>query len=167
MERIILHVDVNNAFLSWSAVWLLKNGYEKDIRNRYAIIAGDETQRRGIVLAKSNLCKKKGVKTAEAIYLARKKCPYLEIYPPRYDVYKKFSDMMYKYLCNYTNIIERYSIDECFLDYTGSVKLFGDPVKVAYKIKDDIYRMFGFTVNVGVGNNKLLAKMASDFEKHY
>ncbi len=73
--------------------------------------------------------------------------------------------MMYKYLCNYTNIIERYSIDECFLDYTGSVKLFGDPVKVAYKIKDDIYRMFGFTVNVGVGNNKLLAKMASDFEK--
>ena len=98
MERIILHVDVNNAFLSWSAVWLLKNGYEKDIRNRYAIIAGDETQRRGIVLAKSNLCKKKGVKTAEAIYLARKKCPYLEIYPTRYDVYKKFSDMMYKYL---------------------------------------------------------------------
>ena len=165
MERIILHVDVNNAFLSWSAVWLLKNGYEKDIRNRYAIIAGDETQRRGIVLAKSNLCKKKGVKTAEAIYLARKKCPYLEIYPPRYDVYKKFSDMMYKYLCNYTNIIERYSIDECFLDYTGSVKLFGDPVKVAYKIKDEIYRKFGFTVNVGVGNNKLLAKMASDFEK--
>ena len=108
MERIILHVDVNNAFLSWSAVWLLKNGYEKDIRNRYAIIAGDETQRRGIVLAKSNLCKKKGVKTAEAIYLARKKCPYLEIYPPRYDVYKKFSDMMYKYLCNYTNIIENF-----------------------------------------------------------
>ena len=141
MERIILHVDVNNAFLSWSAVWLLKNGYEKDIRNRYAIIAGDETQRRGIVLAKSNLCKKKGVKTAEAIYLARKKCPYLEIYPPRYDVYKKFSDMMYKYLCNYTNIIERYSIDECFLDYTGSVKLFGDPVKVAYKINLDLRSM--------------------------
>ena len=73
--------------------------------------------------------------------------------------------MMYKYLCNYTNIIERYSIDECFLDYTGSINLFGDPVKVAYRIKDDIYKKFGFTVNVGVGNNKLLAKMASDFEK--
>lgn len=165
MERIILHVDVNNAFLSWSAVWMLRNGYSKDIRNRYAVIAGDESQRRGIVLAKSNLCKKKGVKTAEAIYLARKKCPYLEIYPPRYDIYKKFSDAMYKYLCSYTNVIERYSIDECFLDYTGSVKLFGDPVKIAYKIKDDIYNKFGFTVNVGVGNNKLLAKMASDFEK--
>ena len=87
------------------------------------------------------------------------------MYPPKFEVYKKFSDMMYKYLCNYTNIIERYSIDECFLDYTGSINLFGDPVKVAYRIKDDIYKKFGFTVNVGVGNNKLLAKMASDFEK--
>ena len=165
MDRIILHIDVNNAFLSWSAVWMLKNGYNKDIRNRYAVIAGDESQRRGIVLAKSGLCKKRGVKTADPIYLARRKCPYLEVYPPKFEVYKKFSDMMYKYLCNYTNIIERYSIDECFLDYTGSINLFGDPVKVAYRIKDDIYKKFGFTVNVGVGNNKLLAKMASDFEK--
>ncbi|MGM9875831.1 MAG: DNA polymerase thumb domain-containing protein [Bacilli bacterium] len=165
MDRIILHIDVNNAFLSWSAVWMLKNGYNKDIRNRYAVIAGDESQRRGIVLAKSGLCKKRGVKTADPIYLARRKCPYLEVYPPKFGVYKKFSDMMYKYLCNYTNIIERYSIDECFLDYTGSINLFGDPVKVAYRIKDDIYKKFGFTVNVGVGNNKLLAKMASDFEK--
>ena len=165
MDRIILHIDVNNAFLSWSAVWMLKNGYNKDIRNRYAVIAGDESQRRGIVLAKSELCKKRGVKTADPIYLARRKCPYLEVYPPKFEVYKKFSDMMYKYLCNYTNIIERYSIDECFLDYTGSINLFGDPVKVAYRIKDDIYKKFGFTVNVGIGNNKLLAKMASDFEK--
>lgn len=165
MDRIILHIDVNNAFLSWSAVWMLKNGYNKDIRNRYAVIAGDESQRRGIVLAKSGLCKKRGVKTADPIYLARRKCPYLEVYPPKFEVYKKFSDMMYKYLCNYTNIIERYSIDECFLDYTGSINLFGDPVKVAYRIKDDIYKKFGFTVNVGLGNNKLLAKMASDFEK--
>ncbi len=165
MDRIILHIDVNNAFLSWSAVWMLKNGYNKDIRNRYAVIAGDESQRRGIVLAKSGLCKKRGVKTADPIYLARRRCPYLEVYPPKFEVYKKFSDMMYKYLCNYTNIIERYSIDECFLDYTGSINLFGDPVKVAYRIKDDIYKKFGFTVNVGVGNNKLLAKMASDFEK--
>ncbi len=165
MERIILHVDVNNAFLSWTAVWMLKNGYDKDIRERYAIIGGDETERRGIVLAKSNPCKKKGVVTAEAIYSARRKCPYLEVYPPNFKVYKYFSDKMYEYLSGYTDIIERYSIDECFLDYTGSVSLFGDPVKVAYKIKDDIYRMFGFTVNVGVGNNKLLAKMASDFKK--
>ena len=165
MDRIILHIDVNNAFLSWTAVYMLKKGYKYDIRNRYAIIAGDESQRRGIVLAKSNPCKKKGVVTAEAIYSARRKCPYLEIYKPNYKLYKYFSDKMYNYLCQYTDIIERYSIDECFLDYTGSMELFGDPVKIAYKIKDDIYRMFGFTVNVGVGNNKLLAKMASDFEK--
>lgn len=165
MERIILHVDVNNAFLSWHAIWLLKNGYGKDIRERYAVIGGDESERRGIVLAKSNLCKKKGVVTAEPIYSARRKCPYLEIYKPNFKVYKYFSDKMFEYLSGYTDIIERYSIDECFLDYTGSVSLFGEPVKVAYKIKDDIFRKFGFTVNVGVGNNKLLAKMASDFEK--
>lgn len=165
MNRIILHVDVNNAFLSWTAVWMLNNGYKKDIRERYAIIGGDETERRGIVLAKSNPCKKKGVITAEPIYSARRKCPYLEVYKPNFEIYRYFSDKMYEYLCTYTDVIERYSIDECFLDYTNSVNLFGDPVKMAYKIKDDIYNMFGFTVNVGVGNNKLLAKMASDFEK--
>jgi len=165
MDRIILHVDVNNAYLSWTAIWMLKNGYEKDIRNRYAIIGGKESDRKGIVLAKSNLCKKRGVKTADPIYLARRKCPYLEIYSPNFEVYKYYSDKMYEYLSTYTDIIERYSIDECFLDYTNSVSLFGDPVKIAYKIKDDIYNKFGFTVNVGVGNNKLLAKMASDFEK--
>ncbi len=165
MDRFILHVDVNNAYLSWTAIWLLKKGYKTDIRERYSIIGGDESQRRGIVLAKSNLCKKNGVVTAETIGSARRKCPYLEVYPPVFKVYKYFSDKMYEYLCTYTDIIERYSIDECFLDYTGSIKLFGDPVKIAYKIKDDIYKKFGFTVNVGVGSNKLLAKMASDFEK--
>ena len=165
MERIILHVDVNNAYLSWTALDLLQKGYNKDIRNRYAIIGGDETKRRGIVLAKSNLCKKNGVVTAETISSARRKCPYLEVYAPNFKVYKYYSDKMYEYLQTYTDIIERYSIDECFLDYTASAQLFGDPIKLAYKIRDDIYKMFGFTVNVGIGSNKLLAKMASDFEK--
>ncbi|UKI27381.1 MAG: hypothetical protein L6V91_01740 [Bacilli bacterium] len=90
MNRVILHIDVNNAFLSWTATYMLKKGYKYDIRNRYAIIAGDESQRRGIVLAKSNLCKKCGVVTAEAIYSARRKCPYLEIYKPNYELYKYF-----------------------------------------------------------------------------
>lgn len=165
MDRVIIHVDANNAYLSWTAIWLLHKGYKYDIRERYAIIGGDEESRRGIVLAKSNPCKKMGVKTADTIGSARRKCPYLDIFPPNFKVYKFFSDKMYDYLCTYTDIIERYSIDECFLDYTGSINLFGDPVKLAYKIKDDIYNKFGFTVNVGVGNNKLLAKMASDFEK--
>ena len=164
-ERIILHIDCNNAFLSWTAVNMLHNGSKVDIRNRYAVIGGDEATRHGIVLAKSMPAKKCGVKTAETIYAARRKCPYLEVYPPEFKVYKKYSDRMYTYLCNYSNKIERYSVDECFLDYTDSYKLFGDPVKLAYKIKNEIRDNFGFTVNVGVGNNKLLAKMASDFSK--
>ncbi len=164
-ERIILHIDCNNAFLSWTAVNMLHNGCKYDIRERYAVIGGDEATRHGIVLAKSNPCKKRGVVTAETLYTARKKCPYLEVYPPEFKVYKKYSDRMYTYLCNYSNKIERYSIDECFLDYTESYKIFGDPVKLAYKIKNEIRDNFGFTVNVGVGNNKLLAKMASDFSK--
>lgn len=164
-ERIILHVDCNNAFLSWTAVNMLHNGSKVDIRERYAVIGGDEATRHGIVLAKSNPCKSHGVKTAETLYSARKKCPYLEVYPPNFKIYKKYSDIMYTYLCNYSDKIERYSIDECFIDYTDSYSKFGDPVKLAYKIKNDIRDNFGFTVNVGVGNNKLLAKMASDFSK--
>ena len=165
MKRIILHIDVNNAFLSWTAVEKLKNGSKIDIRNRYSVIGGDEDSRRGIVLAKSNLCKSKGVVTGESLYMARKKCPYLEVYKGEREAYKKYSNLMYEYLLQYTNIIERYSIDECFLDYTYSINLFGDPIKIAYKIKEDIKKKLGFTVNVGVGNNKLLSKMASDFSK--
>ena len=165
MDRIILHIDVNNAFLSWTAVDMLNNGASVDIRNRYAVIGGDEESRRGIVLAKSNLCKKCGVVTGESLYVARKKCPYLDVYPGNHKIYKYFSDKMYEYLLGYTNIIERYSIDECFIDYTYSINLFGDPIKLAYKIKEDIKKELGFTVNVGIGNNKLQAKMASDFSK--
>ena len=165
MKRIILHVDVNNAFLSWTAVDMLRNGSKIDIRERYAVIGGDESKRRGIVLAKSNLCKKLGIKTADTLYSARRKCPRLEVYSGTWNVYREFSDKMYNYLLRYTNIIERYSVDECFIDYTNSYKLFGDPVRLAYKIKEDIKKLYGFTVNVGVGNNKLEAKMASDFSK--
>ena len=164
-KRIIIHIDVNNAFLSWTAIDMLKKGCKYDIRNKYAIIGGSEKDRRGIVLAKSTPAKKLGIKTADTIYSARKICPNLEIYPPNYKLYKYYSDLMYKYLTKYTNIIERYSIDECFLDYTNSQNLFGDSIKIAYKIKEDIKKNFGFTVNVGIGNNKLCAKMASDFEK--
>ena len=164
-ERIILHVDVNNAYLSWTAVDMLHKGSKIDIRERYAVIGGDEATRHGIVLAKSMPAKKCGVVTAETLYSARKKCPYLDIYPPNFKVYKKYSDRMYSYLCNYSNKIERYSIDECFIDYTDNFKKYGPPVKLAYKIKNEIRDNFGFTVNVGIGNNKLLAKMASDFSK--
>lgn len=165
MERVILHIDVNNAFLSWTAVYLLKQGFKKDIRKEYAVIGGNEQLRKGVVLAKSNLAKQKGVVTGESLFQARKKCPYLNVYPTNPKVYHYYSNLMYQYLKQYTPEIERYSIDECFLDYTNCQKLFGKPTIIAEKIKNDIKNLFGFTVNIGIGPNKLCAKMASDFEK--
>lgn len=164
-ERIIFHVDVNNAFLSWTAVRKLKDGEKVDIRKIPSVIGGDEKSRHGIVLAKSPIAKKLGIKTAETLYSARRKCPNLKIFPPEFNWYYEQSNNMYKYLCNYTPQIERFSIDECFLDLTGTKFLYKDFEKLAYKIKEDIKNNYGFTVNVGIGNNKLCAKMASDFEK--
>lgn len=165
MKRIIFHIDVNNAFLSWSAINYLKQGSNIDIRTIPSIIAGDESKRRGVVLAKSPIAKKYGIKTAETIYTAKKKCQHLKIFPPNFEWYKKESANMYKYLCQYTPIIQRYSIDECFIDLTGTKYIYKDYLSLAYKIKNDIKNKFGFTVNIGIGNNKLCAKMASDFEK--
>ena len=166
MSRIIFHIDVNNAFLSWTAVYLLKEGYKKDISKIPAVIGGDEKQRRGIVLAKSPIAKKYGIVTAETLYSARKKCGWLEVFPPNHPFYVEQSKKLYNYLASYTPNIEQYSIDECFLDMTGTSLLYGnDYLKLAYKIKNEIKEKFGFTVNVGIGENKLCAKMASDFEK--
>lgn len=163
--RIIMHIDVNNAFLSWTAVDLLKKGSKYDIRNSYAVIGGDENSRRGIVLAKSTPAKKMGVVTGETLYSARKKCPALRTYPSNYLLYKEMSDAFIAILKKYTPDIEQVSIDECFLDYGKVQKLYGDPIPFAYKIQKEIYDTLGFTVNVGIANNKLCAKMASDFEK--
>ncbi len=166
MARIIFHIDVNNAFLSWTAVNLLENGYKKDIRKIPAVIAGDEKLRHGIVLAKSPVAKKYGIVTAETLYSARKKCKWIEVFPPNHTIYMEQSKKLYNYLAIYTPDIEQYSIDECFLDMTGTTLLYGtDYVKLAHRMKDEIKEKFGFTVNVGIGENKLCAKMASDFEK--
>lgn len=165
MKRIILHIDVNNAFLSWTAVSLLKSGFKYDIRDSYAVIGGDESRRAGIVLAKSTSAKKLGIITGETLYAARKKCKVLKVYPPNHKLYSEMSNKLFKLLSNYTPDIEVYSIDECFLDYTKVKKLYGDELEFAYKIKDEIQNKLGFTVNVGIGNNKLCAKMASEFKK--
>ena len=165
MERIIFHIDVNNAFLSWSAVKLLNEGYTVDIRNIPSIIGGDESSRHGIVLAKSPIAKKYGIKTAETIYSARKKCQNLKVFSPNMNYYKEMSKKMIDYISNYSPDLEQFSIDECFLDLTGTSYLYDDILALAYKIKDEINEKFGFTVNIGIGNNKLCAKMASDFEK--
>ena len=164
MERIILHVDVNNAFLSWTAVERLKNGEKLDIRTIPAIIGGDEKQRKGVVLAKSPIAKKLGIQTGEPIYFARKKCPNLQIYKSDFKVYYKYSNSLYNLLSEYTDKIERFSIDECFMDMTNYLKN-RKPYDIALEINRRVKENFGFTVNIGIANNKLLAKMASDFEK--
>ena len=164
MKRQILHVDVNNAFLSWSALDMLKNGSSIDIREIPAVIGGDETKRSGIVLAKSMKAKECGVKTAETIYQAKQKCPGLKIFPSNFKVYREYSNKLYCLLREYTDKIERFSIDECFLDM--SQYLMGDTlINKANEINKKVKKELGFTVNVGVAHNKLLAKMASDFTK--
>ena len=164
MEKQILHVDVNNAFLSWTAVEMLKQGSKIDIRQIPAIIGGDESKRSGIVLAKSMKAKECGIKTADTIYQARIKCPNLKIFPSNFPVYRKYSNQLYQLLLEYTDKIERFSIDECFLDMTNYLR--NDTLlNKGYEINRRVKKELGFTVNVGVANNKLLAKMASDFTK--
>lgn len=163
--NIIFHIDVNNAFLSWSAVYLLQNGYKEDIRLIPSVIAGDPEKRHGIILAKSNIAKQYGIKTADTLYLAKKKCPNIQIFPPIFSFYKEISNKLYEYFLTFTPDVERYSIDECFLDLTGTSYLYDDILKLAYQMKEEIKAKFGFTVNIGIGNNKLCAKMAGDFSK--
>ena len=164
IQRQILHIDVNNAFLSWTAIDRLAMGETLDIRNIEAVIGGDETKRSGIVLAKSTKAKKKGVTTGETLYQARLKCPNLQVFKGDYKSYKKHSNDLYNILSQYTDKIERFSIDECFLDMTGYL-IDESLLNKAYEINKRVKEELGFTVNVGVAHNKLLAKMASDFTK--
>lgn len=165
MEKQILHVDVNNAFLSWTAIDRLKKGEELDIRIIPSIIGGDESVRHGIVLAKSPLAKQLGIRTGEPIYQARKKCPNIQVFMGDYASYQKHSSELYQLLLEYTDRIERFSIDECFLDMTLFLPKGQTLLEKAYEINRRVKQELGFTVNVGVAHNKLLAKMASDFTK--
>lgn len=163
LEHIIFHVDVNSAYLSWSSVYNLQRGGSVDYRLIPSIVGGDRESRHGIVLAKSTPAKKYKIITGEPIYNALSKCPNLEIIKPDHALYSKCSLAMVELLYEYSPIIERYSIDECFIDMGYITKT--EAIKIAYEIKDRIYRELGFTVNVGIGTNKLCAKMASDFLK--
>ncbi len=165
IERRILHVDVNNAFLSWTAVNMLSNGYKEDIRKIPSVIGGDEKARKGIVLAKSLLAKKRQIVTGESLYTARKKCPNLQVFPSDFHLYQKNSNEMIAFLLTYTDQIERFSIDECFMDMTYFTKDDNELIDKANEISIRIKEKFHYTVNIGVAHNKLLAKMASDFEK--
>lgn len=165
-KKIIFHIDVNSAFLSWEAVYRLKHlGGNLDLREIPSAVGGDIAKRHGIILAKSVAAKQYGIRTGESIMEAKKKCPDLYLAPPNYSLYQKSSAAFMKILREYTPDVEQYSIDEAFMDMTGMQKLFGEPVSCACKIKDRIKQELGFTVNIGVAENKLLAKMASDFQK--
>ncbi|MCL1896271.1 MAG: DNA polymerase IV [Clostridiales bacterium] len=164
-NRSVLHIDVNSAYLSWTAVEMLNNGAEEDIRLGLSAIAGDPGQRHGIILAKSEQAKRCGIVTAMTLAEARRRCPGLRTWPPDHSLYTVYSDRLYGLLSEYTDVIERFSIDECWLEYTGSEKIFGPPEAAAKEISMRVKKEFGYTVNIGVSTNKLLAKMASEFEK--
>lgn len=166
LRNIIFHIDVNAAFLSWEAVYRLAHkGRKQDLREIASAVAGDVTLRHGIILAKSIPAGRCGIKTGETIPEARRKCPSLVLAPPNYDLYEKCSAALMEMLREYSDMVEQYSIDEAFVDMSASCRLFGTPEEAAMQIKDRIRTELGFTVNVGVSSNKLLAKMASDFRK--
>ena len=163
---IIFHIDVNSAFLSWEASYRMQVlGEEVDIRTIPAVIGGSEAERHGIVLAKSTPAKRYKIQTGEPLAHARRKCPNLVIVPPSYSVYVEASRRFVEYLKQYTPDVEPYSIDEVFCDFTGTEHLYGPPALWARKLADGIREDLGFTVNIGISTNRLLAKMASDFEK--
>ena len=165
MSEIIFHIDVNSAYLSWSSVENLKTGEGIDLREIPSIIGGDEKSRHGVVLAKSVPAKAFGIVTGEPVAMAIKKCPGLVMAPPDHELYRRYSRQLMELLHTYTSDIEQLSVDECFLSYTPIAHRFSSPVEAAHIIKDRIRTELGFTVNIGIAPNKLLAKMASDFQK--
>ncbi|WP_291633610.1 DNA polymerase IV [Clostridium sp.] len=164
-EKLIFHIDVNSAFLSWSAADKLKQGEDIDLRDIAAVIGGDEESRRGVVLAKSMMAKQNGIVTGESLFTARKKCINLVVVSPDFRLYERCSKSMREIFDDYTPYVEKFSIDECFLDVTSYNTSKETALKLAYDIKDRIKSELGFTVNIGMSDVKLLAKMASDFEK--
>lgn len=161
-NRIIFHIDVNSAYLSWEAVYRLQHGAKIDLREIPSIVGGDSKKRHGIVLARSIPAKKYNISTGETVYSALQKCPHLIVVPPNFERYLNASNALIDLLREYSSKIQRYSIDEAFLDYTDGDKPWRE---AAYEIKDRVKNELGFTVNIGIGPNKLLAKMASDFKK--
>ena len=165
-ERVIFHVDANSAFLSWTAVYKVKVlGEEQDIRDIPSVVAGDKASRHSIILAKSIPAKKYGIQTGEPLFLALEKCPDLVVVPPDYELYVEASRHFVQMLRQFSPIVEQYSIDEAWVDMTGTERLWGSPRLAAEQMRKRILGELGFTVNIGISSNKLLAKMAGDFEK--
>jgi DNA polymerase-4 len=164
-KRLIMHIDVNSAYLSWEAAYRLQQGSSLDLRTIPSVVGGNPETRHGIILAKSIPAKKYKIQTGEALFAARLKCPGLVIIPPDYTLYRQCSQALKAVLENYSPLIQQYSVDEFFLDYTGMEKVLGDPLSKAYEIKERVKTELGFTVNIGVSCNKILAKMGSELQK--
>lgn len=166
MRRVIFHIDVNSAFLSWEAVYRIYHlGAKTDLREEVAAVGGDMAQRHGIILAKSIPAKKYRIQTGESITEALQKCPQLKLVPPNYELYHQCSEAFMDILRQYSPVVEQYSVDEAFVDMTGTESLWGEPEEVANRIRCRMKEELGFTVNIGVAENKLLAKMAGDLKK--
>jgi len=165
-DRVIFHVDANSAFLSWSAAYRVKVlGETTDLRELPSVVAGDKASRHSIILAKSGPAKKFGIQTGEPLFQALRKCPDLVVVPPDYNLYVEASRHFVAILRQFSPSVEQYSIDEAWVDMTGTRRLYGDPRLAAEKMRSRIWEELGFTVNIGISSNKLLAKMAGDFEK--
>lgn len=169
MERkqIVFHIDANSAYLSWEAIYRLQHGAATDLRTIPAVVGGDQENRHGIILAKSIPAKAYRIMTGESLFVAKLKCPHLVIVPPNYGLYMKCSNAMYELLQEYSPYVQRFSVDEAFLLYPQEylAEKFGDSVAAANLIKERIKKELGFTVNIGVSTNKLLAKMAGELKK--
>ena len=165
-QRVIFHVDANSAFLSWSAAYRVKVlGEETDLREVPSVVAGDKVSRHSIILAKSIPAKKYGIQTGEPLFQALEKCPELVVIPPDYGLYVQASRHFVDMLREFSPAVEQYSIDEAWVDMTGTQRLWGPPRLAAELMRRRINEELGFTVNIGISSNKLLAKMAGDFEK--
>lgn len=167
-NRYVFHVDVNSAFLSWSAVYkTCVLGENQDLRAVPSIVGGDQEKRHGIVLAKSIPAKRYGIQTGEPVIAAQKKCPGLIIIPPDYGLYVTASRAFIMSLKKYSDMVIQYSIDEAWVVFEGFERIYGrgQMVNLAYQMKDEIRETLGFTVNIGVSTNFLFSKMAGDFSK--
>ena len=159
MDRVILHSDANSFYASVECL------YHPTLRNKPVAVCGDEEQRHGIVLAKNQTAKKYGVSTGEAIWQAKAKCRDLVTLPARYDLYMKFSDHLHSIYSKFTDQVESFGLDECWLDVSSSTGLFGNGLDVAKKISETVKSELGITVSIGVSWNKIFAKLGSDYKK--
>lgn len=160
MDRAILHCDMNNFFASVECV------IDKTLIGKPVAVCGSVEERHGIVLARNYIAKSYGVTTAEPVYQAQRKCPNLTIVSnPHFDEYERYSDLAREIYLRYTDMVEPMGIDECWLDVTHSLKLFGTPRKIADEIRETIKKELGLTISVGVSFTKTFAKLGSDYKK--